>query len=338
MWRVWCAPVPGAAMGAEPDVMKRSPTAPGERRWRILGLLLVVASLAFLAYRVRDDWRAVDLDLLSLAPAPLAVHLALTAAAFVLLVAGWHLLLTAFGARPPIAGSAYSWFLGGLARYIPGKVASLVGRVAACHRYGVSPGTASTALAVEQILYAAIGLGFLVVAVPASWLGGGPTLPLAGIALVVVLVTTLLVDPGLLHRLAARLPGGLAVGLDGRRLHRRRLLAGGAVILAGWSLYGVAGFFLVQALHPLPLSDLPRVALAFLGAWALGYLAFLVPAGLGVREAALAVLLAPLLPAPLDVVVSIASRLSWVAVELAGAAVATMVVRHRWQTSHEEGA
>jgi hypothetical protein len=294
----------------------------------VVGLLLAAASLVFLCFRLLEDWRRLDVESWTLAPAPLGVHFALSAVSFLLLVAGWHLLLRAFGAAPSFAASAHSWFLGGLARYIPGKVASLLGRLAVCSRHGIPTARSATALVVEQVLYAAIGLAYLVVAIPAVRRNGTATLALVGLLLAVSAVALLLVDPGLVAKLAARRTGAdtAAASLGPRR---RQLLLAGAVLLAGWSLYGVAGFFLATAVHPMPLASLPRVALAFLGSWAAGFLAFLVPAGLGVREATLSLLLGPLVPGPLDVVVALASRLSWVVVELAGTALAVVAVVRR---------
>jgi hypothetical protein len=74
-------------------------------------------------------------------------------------------------------------------------------------------------------------------------------------------------------------------------------------------------------------ADVPVVVAAYAAAYAVGFLALLTPAGLGVREGVLVVALAPVLPAGPALVVALLSRLWMMLVELAGAAVAHLVAR-----------
>jgi hypothetical protein len=69
------------------------------------------------------------------------------------------------------------------------------------------------------------------------------------------------------------------------------------------------------------------VVAAYAAAYAVGFLALLTPAGLGVREGVLVVALAPVLPAGPALVVALVSRLWMMLVELAGAAVAHLLAR-----------
>jgi uncharacterized membrane protein YbhN (UPF0104 family) len=96
---------------------------------------------------------------------------------------------------------------------------------------------------------------------------------------------------------------------------------------AYWAVTGVAFAGLVASLYPLAATDIPVVVAAFAAAYAVGFLALLTPAGLGVREGVLVVALAPVLPAGPALVVALISRLWMMLVELAGAAVAHLVAR-----------
>lgn len=306
----------------------------GRRLWPLLRwpltLFLVAASLVFLAHRVRTDWQALEQVEITLVPLPFALHLVLTATSFLLLTLGWHALLRLLGARLPLAASAHSWFLGGLARYVPGKVASLLGRLVICRRHGVPPTTAGLGLVMEQALYAVLALAFLLVAalVQAPVVPTSP--PALALLVAVAAAIALLLHPRIFHPLSAwglRLTGTAPDGAA--RPRPGALLAVAALLLAGWLVYGIGGYFLVRSLTALEAVHLPTVTLAFLGAWAAGFLAFLVPAGLGVREATLALLLSPLLRGPADVAVAVLARLTWVGVELAGAGLASLAVRGR---------
>jgi hypothetical protein len=98
---------------------------------------------------------------------------------------------------------------------------------------------------------------------------------------------------------------------------------------AYWVVTGVAFAALVASLYPLAASDVPVVVAAYAAAYAVGFLALLTPAGLGVREGVLVVALAPVLPAGPALVVALISRLWMMLVELAGAAAAHLIARRR---------
>jgi hypothetical protein len=70
------------------------------------------------------------------------------------------------------------------------------------------------------------------------------------------------------------------------------------------------------------LERLPAFAGIFAGAWVLGFLSFLAPGGLGVREGILVYLLGFHLPSHVAIVVTLLSRLWVTAAELMGTALA----------------
>ena len=86
---------------------------------------------------------------------------------------------------------------------------------------------------------------------------------------------------------------------------------------------------LVSSLQPLQdILWLPFGA-AFSMSWVLGFLAFLVPSGFGVREGAISILLTPLLPAPLPVLVALLARLWWTLADLFSVTIALLLGRLR---------
>lgn len=72
---------------------------------------------------------------------------------------------------------------------------------------------------------------------------------------------------------------------------------------------GLALFTVLWGLTPISLTHVPLVIGAAALAWAVGYLSFLTPSGLGVREALLVALLAQLYPLPVAIVSSLLFRL-----------------------------
>jgi uncharacterized membrane protein YbhN (UPF0104 family) len=83
-----------------------------------------------------------------------------------------------------------------------------------------------------------------------------------------------------------------------------------------WVLLGTAFVLFAAAFHP-PLAAQPRfVAGTVAAAYLVGYLFILVPAGIGVREGAMLLLLQQVMPAGGALVVSVLSRVWFTAAEL----------------------
>jgi hypothetical protein len=252
---------------------------------------------------------------------PLALQVLLMACFFGFHATGWRVILGVFGPSVTWRAAGRSFFLGSLGRYLPGRVGGLVGRVVVGENEGMLRGQVIAALCYEQAANTVLGFASLVVALVVggagldSFRGSGF---IAGAA-VVVAGMTILLAPGLLVRLlrATRLlPESDLVEASGPP--KGKIVALLAWVL-GWVSYGVAGFLLLRAVGlDLGLNQLALVSVVFVGAWAAGFLTFVVPAGLGVREATLCFLLGSVVPGSVAGLVAVLSRLSWILVEMLG--------------------
>ena len=264
----------------------------GRRFLRLAGLLLSAAIVALLAGMLiaRGGDALGDRSL-----GELTVPLLWTTAAWLViplvLAQAWIVLLADTtsiprGARAPLlAAFLVSW----AARYIPGKLPALGGRVYLAVGLGIAqrPLIAATATgAVLELLVAtALGAGLVVVALGASSGGWGYA---AGAILALLAVAGLhpRVSRPLLNRLLRR---------AGREPLRREELPGGRALLLA-SLLMIVAHLLSGAtvlIVVAALTDIGRVdAIFIVGATALagviGIAASITPAGLGVREGAIA--------------------------------------------------
>ena len=86
---------------------------------------------------------------------------------------------------------------------------------------------------------------------------------------------------------------GLAQARAARRCRRccsfRQVLRFSLLYIGCWAVIGVGVYAFARALVPLPASDFPYVAAAYPVAFCVAVLTFIVPSGLGTRDAALAV-------------------------------------------------
>jgi glycosyltransferase 2 family protein len=240
------------------DRMLRSPAA------RYVGLAVGLGALAFLARslaRAGDaalDWYA-TLSLLRLAAA---------AAAFA--VAHIGLVLTL---RPLYGGPALRvWGAGQLVKYLPVPGSVFIGMVGSTVRAG---GTSRHGVQVT-VRHSLLHVG---VAAAVGALAAGPALR-DWVGIPVAFTAAVLVAGGLALAWASVRPVGLPSGIA--------VVAGGMVT---WLALGLLLWLgVAQGAGP------PwQVAGAFAAAWVVGQLALPVPAGIGVREAVLVVLLAPLI-------------------------------------------
>lgn len=325
---------PRSGVGARPDggassALDHAEPSPRSKLARLCGQVLVALALGWVVLGLRADWTDLADGTLRLAWIPLGLHLAALLASFLFLVASWSTLLGIVGRRLPALPAAMTWFASALGRYVPGRIGAFATRIVACRRVGVDPRRATTALVVEQSLY-----GFVAVGVVGASATTG-LLPDADPSLVVLAVTIFVLAPlglGFALRsgpIAGRLRTALrrVAGVEAHPRWPLRSVLAVCLMLAGWSLYGVSGYFLVGSLTTVPSASALPVGLAFVAAWGAGYLAFVTPGGLGVREATLALLLTPHVPPPVPAVVAVLSRLTWVALELCCFAATAVLTR-----------
>lgn len=275
---------------------------------RFLRPLFGVLGFIFIVYAVRDLWTSWDGVSVHVSPEYLlGATVAAILAMYVQLLAWRALIFSMTGVDMPRLASARLYLDSQMARYTPGKIGLAVVRMSGAQAVGVSSQVMGSALLIEVASWAATGslLGASVLAFfPYS-----------------AEVTRQLSRGSLLLALGSAIGLVGALFLDRRYLPRRFLTllgAEGKGPLVPWRL---PGFHLVHFLLWIVSGGL--VCLAVGGdvnqalmagailclAIVVGFLAFLAPAGAGVREAVVAAGLAPVLGAATSVAISIVSRI-----------------------------
>jgi glycosyltransferase 2 family protein len=293
------------------------------------GIYRVLApELAQLSWEDVSRWRPATL--------PLLASFALLTAVYVGHALLWRRIMQDLDiGHPDVATVLRIYFLASLGRYLPGKLWQLAGLAVLAGRAGLPPGRATAASILGQFGFLTTGLLFLGVTLP-EWrlalpegAGVPVTLPLAiGTALLVAggailwLLVATPVGHGFRVRLAALLGNRAGERLTAAfsladRVRPRHAAWWAAAYTLSWIALGAAFALFVGAFHP-GAADMPRylggtVAAAYL----IGYLAVFAPAGLGVREVAMLLLLQQVLPEPgLALVISVLSRVWFTAAEL----------------------
>jgi len=227
---------------------------------------------------------------------------------YAILIVAWRRMLEGWGQRLDGWTAARIWTVSNLGKYLPGKVWAVAGMALMSKEAGIAPWAATGSAIILQAL--AIGTGAAV----AACTGAGalesarPGTRAALIALLVAAVTGvfLLLWPPVLRRLlilaGPDTGGGTAPAAAG-------IVFGIACNLIAWVGYGLALWLLARGILPdSGLTVLLSIAV-FTASYLAGFLALLVPGGIGVREGMFILLLQGPIGIGAATVLALASRL-----------------------------
>lgn len=205
-----------------------------------------------------------------------------------------------------VRAAARVWLLSMSTRYLPGNVWHIVARMALASQLRVPGSVVLASATIEQVLTLLAALALFAVTV-SFW----TLFPVSQLwLLLLVPVGLILIHPALLGRLLT---------WAARRLRRPELawvytyatmLRTLAWYMAAMFCSALALWTLLWGLGPTAPSQFALVVGAAALAWAIGYLSFLTPSGLGVREAVLVALLAQSFPMTTAIVASLLFRVA----------------------------
>ncbi|MFN0150992.1 MAG: lysylphosphatidylglycerol synthase domain-containing protein [bacterium] len=315
-------PVPAPAPSAEAIAAARSQSNSRRAlRWTtIISIAVMVGAFVFLGRKLFADWESVRSVPWSFEPARLILSFALLGVYYALLVWIWCLLMRQLGQAVSFRTALPIWLGPQLGKYIPGKVWSTIGRLVLAERAGLDSIRVSVSLVIEVAIILVSGL---LVAAGAIAFAGDVVIPGKPLIIGMIPVGLAVVHPRfflpLVHWVMRRLHRP-DIEFQWSAWEQYRLVL---LYVVSWILYGGAFYALIDSLH-IPIGHSANTTGAFLAtlmfvlganalAWTIGFLAFLTPGGLGVREASLAFFLKQLMPAAVATLVALMARV-WVTV------------------------
>ncbi|MEO5746304.1 MAG: lysylphosphatidylglycerol synthase domain-containing protein [Terracoccus sp.] len=301
-------------------------------RKRLLDVVrVVIAVLVLLAVviAVWRNWSEVSAHLREVPASTLAGAFVLALLAPIFSLLGWRVLLADLGTRLPLPAGASVFFVGQLGKYLPGSVWSVMAQADLGSRLGVPRRRMGIVGLLSILLSVLTGAIVGVPALPLLLARSGEVRSLWWFAPALVLL--LLLWPRLLN-------WGIALVL--RLLRREPLehsLTTPAIALTSlwfvlaWLSAGMSILVLAHAMSPqTPVRDLLVTSICgFALASAIGMFSVIVPAGVGVRDGVLAVLLGALMPFPAAFAIVVISRFFTVIADVVVAAVGWT-----WARSH----
>jgi uncharacterized membrane protein YbhN (UPF0104 family) len=294
-----------------PDAPVSTPAGAPRRGWlrRLLWALAGLACFAGALAAVLRSFSGLDSASIELRWPPLAGATLLFAASFLYSAWLWHDFLRLAGAGATADGDpgstrradAATWLISQLGKYVPGHVVLFAIRLG---RSRARTAAVMSAVAYEAVFYLAAALAF---AAPAAAVLSRREPTLLDLAPGLLPLAILLIAPGWWHHALCWLLVKLRrAPLDAPPPDRAAVLRL-AVRLAGfWLLAGTSFWLFLAAITEAQPWLVAAAAIA--AAWAAGNLALPVPGGVGVREAGMVVMLAPVLGPETAAVVAVAHR------------------------------
>src|SRR6266545_4452735 len=250
--------------------------APPRRPWRSLARLVVLlVFLVALAVTLQQRWADVRPLLGQLSPPATGLATVCILAGIFCSFLTWRAILVDLGSTLPLTAGMRVFFLGQLGKYLPGSIWPVAAQMELGRDYRVPRRASGAAVVVTMLVVLGTGLLLAVLALPPA----------------VVLLHPRVLNQliGLVLRLARRQPMPASLTSGG-------ILQAAAWAIAMWWLYGAHVWALAHDLGVNAADLLPRATGAFAAAWCIGFLLVIAPAGVGVREPALIVLLSPVMP------------------------------------------
>ena len=279
---------------------------------RVLQIGLPIVILALFLYQLRNNWTQLtahtfqwNLWLLVLA----FLGFMLQELSYGLI---WRNILARLGSRLGLRLCLRVYLASEFVRYIPGNVWHVLTRILWVGKYGVSRPVAFASMTIELITKLAAGM-LIFSASLLFWrdfgaigsLLRGPLVDILGVASILALLIVL--HPRVLNGLLNQVLHLLKRDPVQLTLRYSDILFVTLAWCASWIVAGCAFYVLLLALWPgAPFVALPICIGIYAIAWDIGFVSFVTPSGLGVREAANVGLFALALPLPVGMATVIA--------------------------------
>lgn len=286
----------------------------GSRPKALVQYGLAALIFGFLIFFVARQWSQLpDFDW-RFSPGWLALSVACVALFYTLQGELWRVVIHSLGEHIDACPGRAVWGKSLIARYVPTNVLMVVGRVVMAERHGVPKRITLASVVYELALALATAVmvgAYFVIALPD--LEGRP----ARYALLALVPAVLVVvHPRVFGRLADFALGKLGREPLPRVLPFGRVLQLCLAYIACWASIGLGLFAFAAALHPVALADLPFIASSYPVAFCVAVLTFIVPGGIGTRDAALATAMSVVLAGAVATAIAVAFRILQTLVEL----------------------
>lgn len=271
-----------------------------------LGIPLTVIAFIFIGKIFFDSLPQIKESLLNANPALILIGIFLMLGFFLVRSIAWTKVLEFYGeSEKSVLESVYSYSLAETKRYIPGNIFSFVSRIQKFSSESFTKKTIIKALVLEAFVMV---VSAVFVSLPAIFdvVRFNYLYLLLIIALVLV---TIFVKKNIFKSQT------FILSIFPRKNIFQYINVISISSLA-WTLFGLGNYFFLSSIFPNDPNLILKISSIFILAWLIGYISFVTPMGLGVREAVLVFLLSPVLPLFAGATIAIFTRILFVLSEI----------------------
>ena len=277
---------------------------------RIAATSIIVVVFFFLIRNLVLNWSKIPFEKLHVDVSLLVLSFCALIVYFIIYSKSWQAIMQALGA--PITFPQSTWMIATtqIGKYLPGKVWYIVGRV----YVGKKANLEGKKLTISMVLE--LGLVYITGGIIFAF-----TTLIAGEYETIWLIITILLTIAAIIILHPRILGYVSNFF--LRIMKKpeiqltltyKQIAQISVYFFGIWIAQIIGFYLlISAIFPVSFFGIFKVASAYALAWMSGSVAVFAPAGLGVREGMMTLLLSSILPTPLAIAISFIARI-WVTI------------------------
>ncbi|HII14810.1 MAG TPA: hypothetical protein HA362_00695 [Nanoarchaeota archaeon] len=279
-------------------------------KWKLaLNIIISLAIISFLVQRLIKSYSQISDYPVSINYAFLFIAVILGIVGFTMFGISWIGAVSICGNKLELKQGMLSWFRSQMIKYLPGTIWMFISRVYDCQKCGIEKKTAILSIYMECIL---LGLSALILSIALNYRIIGQYVPVA-VLIPIFMASLLLIHPAVLNKILSIFK---KKGIQIKTYSYRRLLGLLIFYIISWAPLGMGFALLVNSITPIPFSDYPYVAGAFILSWVLGFISIFSPGGIGVREGAIAIILAQILPEPIAIIAAFGSRIWWIIIEV----------------------
>lgn len=295
--------------------MSQSPQPKSSRAWNLTKAILKYALFALIFWyvgtRFTDNLKRLEWSELTVSPLFMTSGILMMMFYFFCMMECWRLLVVNLGHSLHRRSAIRIWYDANMIKYLPGKVWFFVGRFDLSRRAGVPKLVVTYSIFLEAAMLNLAAI--LLYCACQGWLSESRFA--TGIYVALAIGGIIGLHPVFMNtayrlycRLSKREPRRLPVTYG-------RLLLMLLAYVFTWMVYSTACWLIALSLA-VPAS-FPAFLAVFPFAWAIGYLSFFTPGGLGVREGATVLLLGDLMGQSAASLITVVVRLIWMAAEVA---------------------
>lgn len=281
---------------------------------KVTSFVLVVIIFYFIGRVVYKEWDKFSGYNWSPNPYLVIFSLFILLIAYILFSNGWTMILRMIGINIGWRKGLSICLLSIFGRYIPGGIWTVLGRMYLCRLEGIPDSRSSISILLDQS-YAVVSAGLVFSFSLLFWNDTSSVLRVVPVVLIIPLFLFFL-HPKPFLKIINPVLSWFGKGPVKISLSFSNMLILACYYSFNWLLVGVSFFIFIRSFYPVEFHYLLIISGIYAISYAAGFIVFFMPAGLGVREGILVLLLSLFIPAPIAIGMSLLSRIWIIGLEL----------------------